>query len=144
MAYIWEALTVLIVYVWAQYNREERVSFMAGIRIPAMYLPFALAALNFLFVQDIYAPLMGILAGHAYYLLVECCGPQWRRRLAAPARLAALLQPVLGAAAARSRDADLAAAGIHLHKPGPSFQRKAEAPPSFKPFSGRGLKVGTS
>ncbi|KAJ3035706.1 hypothetical protein HDV00_003467 [Rhizophlyctis rosea] len=66
------SLIMAIVYIWSMYFREEDVNFMYGLRFKAMYLPWALLALNFLQTGEISAlipDVIGIVAGHIYFFL---------------------------------------------------------------------------
>ncbi|KAJ3036182.1 Derlin 1 [Rhizophlyctis rosea] len=64
-----QPLIIAIVYVWSQFFREVDVTFMFGLRFKALFLPWALVALDILSGGNGISSLTGILAGHIYYFL---------------------------------------------------------------------------
>lgn len=65
-------LVMMITYVWSCREPHSMVSFW-GFTLEAMYLPWALTALQFLMngQQGLTDPIMGIAVGHLYYFLIE-------------------------------------------------------------------------
>lgn len=61
-------LTNSVIYVWASCNREVTAQFYFGIKIKAAYLPWALAAWDFL-LNNSPVGFYGIVAGHVYFFL---------------------------------------------------------------------------
>lgn len=153
MAVLWESLSMVIVYVWSQHNRNVIVNFMFGFKFPALYLPAVLGLLEFLLAGDFYGPLVGILVGHTFYFLSEVYvqqNPQWRARLRAP-RLLYNLIPNYSAAPLPSSQV-----GFSVQKPEQAFGGRAnssgttkttatamEEKPGFKAFSGKPQKLGS-
>ena len=107
MAVLWESLSMVIVYVWSQNNRQVIVNFMFGFKFPALYLPAVLGLIEFVSTGDFYGPLVGILVGHTFYFLSEIYSrqdPRWRTRLQAPGWMKPLVPlPVLTAGGQRLR-----------------------------------------
>ena len=139
MAVLWEALNMAIVYLWAQYNKDAIVSFMFGIRFPAIYLPAVLFAMDALLMMDIYSPIMGIIAGHAYYFLVEVypqSNPAWRNAMSAPRWMRSLVPQY------KSADAVTGQQGFTVHRPSNPLNASQMASSEFKPFSGKSKRVG--
>ncbi|KAJ1938604.1 hypothetical protein EC988_007540 [Linderina pennispora] len=66
-----ESLLLSVVMLWSLYHREQIVSFLFGFRFPAMYLPYALIAADWIGRggRFSYAMVYGALAGRAYYYL---------------------------------------------------------------------------
>lgn len=64
-----EALTMSIVYLWAQYYRDNIVNFLFGMRFQAMYLPFVLLVMDVLYEKSLIASIVGLITGHIYYFL---------------------------------------------------------------------------
>lgn len=66
------SLVSMVTYLWSCREPHALVSFW-GFTLPAMYLPWALAALSFLMggTSAMISPLMGIGVGHLYYFLIE-------------------------------------------------------------------------
>jgi len=71
MILIGQPLIYMIMYVWSQKNYMETVSLFFGIKIQAIYLPWAMTALQVLMGASPIPSLMGILVGHIYYFLLE-------------------------------------------------------------------------
>lgn len=63
------SLELAIIYLWSQLNKEQVVSFFFGIRIKAMYFPWALLALDLLTGAPFTMTLLGIGVGHSIYFL---------------------------------------------------------------------------
>lgn len=63
------ALDLAIIYLWSQLNKEQTVSFFFGIKVKAMYLPWAMLAFNVLTGASIVMPLLGIVCGHMMFFL---------------------------------------------------------------------------
>ncbi|KAI9193735.1 derlin-1 [Polychytrium aggregatum] len=65
-----ESLLLAIIYVWSQYFREMDVSFMFGVRFKAVFLPWAMVAMDYLMGYGLnIGKVVGILVGHFYYFL---------------------------------------------------------------------------
>lgn len=64
-----EALTMSIVYLWAQYYRDNIVNFLFGMRFQAMYLPWVLLVMDILYEKSLVASIVGLITGHIYYFL---------------------------------------------------------------------------
>ena len=69
--YWWDALSLAIIYVWSKYNPEQQVSFYFGIKLKAKFLPFILAAMEFMFTAGNLQGVIGIFSGHVYYFGCE-------------------------------------------------------------------------
>lgn len=65
-----QGLTYMVLYVWSRRNSTAQVS-VYGIRMAAVYLPFALLALNMVIGNSLVMPIMGIVTGHTYYFCVD-------------------------------------------------------------------------
>eukprot|EP00128_Syssomonas_multiformis_P000768 Colp12_sorted_trinity150504_noHs@30732 len=63
------ALTLSIVYVWSQINRDVIVNFMFGARFKAMYFPWVLVGFRVLIGEFPLTELIGIVVGHGYFFL---------------------------------------------------------------------------
>lgn len=61
-------LITSVIYVWASCNRDVTAQFYFGIKIKAAYLPWALAAWDFL-LDDNTVGFFGIVVGHIYFFL---------------------------------------------------------------------------
>lgn len=144
MAAMWQSLSMLIVYLWSQHNRQVIVNFMFGIRFPALYLPLVLGILEFLLAGDLFGPLLGILVGHTYYILSTVYAerdPRWRARLKAPQWLASLVPRY----APTGQNATGGFRGYTVQRPrgDPAGDAaSAAASSSFRVFSGKGQKLG--
>ncbi|EDW87304.1 derlin-1 [Drosophila yakuba] len=64
--FLMDMLVLAITYIWCQLNKDVTVSFWFGTRFKAMYLPWVLAAFEFIFHFSL-ASLVGIFVGHVYY-----------------------------------------------------------------------------
>ncbi|KAJ3020423.1 Derlin 1, partial [Thoreauomyces humboldtii] len=65
-----DPLLMSIVYVWSMHNRDQRVSFMFGVQFKAIYLPWALVAMDVLQGNPLpIAKLAGIAVGFVYFYL---------------------------------------------------------------------------
>jgi hypothetical protein len=42
LAVLWEAFSMVIVYVWSQYNKAVTVNFMFGFRFPVLHIVLVL------------------------------------------------------------------------------------------------------
>ncbi|KAJ3162848.1 Derlin 1 [Geranomyces michiganensis] len=67
---LFEPMMMAVVYVWASHNSDSRVSFLFGIQFKALYLPWALVAMD-VFQGNPYpiTKLLGIAVGFLYYYL---------------------------------------------------------------------------
>lgn len=63
-------LTFMVMYVWSRRNLDTQVN-VYGLSMKAVYLPWALLALNMIIGNSITVPLMGVAAGHTYYFCVD-------------------------------------------------------------------------
>lgn len=87
MAGMWENMSMVLIYLWAQKNRTTPVSFFFGIKFPAMYLPAVMAAFDFITDGNALGTLCGIVVGHFWFVLSEVYGsrnPRIHRLLEAP------------------------------------------------------------
>lgn len=127
-----------IVYLWSQHNHNVIVNFLFGFKFPARYLPFVLGVVDFLSTADIFGPLIGILVGHTYYFLTVLYvqrDPRWRSRLQAPPWLQRMVPRYVAPSAGPS-------SGFTVKRPEDSFRSASDSQPLFRPFSGRGQKLG--
>nr|ACI66850.1 Derlin-1 [Salmo salar] len=69
IGFVWESLVMSILYIWAQLNADTEVSFLFGIRIKAMYLPYVIFGLEFILFFGGLMTLIGIVVGHIYFFL---------------------------------------------------------------------------
>ena len=91
-------MTLAIVYVWSQRNRDVMVRFLFGIQFKALYFPWALWGLEVLMDGAPLFAFMGILFGHIYYVLkfIAPANPKiahFSQLVQAPALLTSLLRP---------------------------------------------------
>ncbi|XP_051879734.1 derlin-1 [Pristis pectinata] len=63
-------LILTMVYVWAQLNKDQIVTFWFGMTFKACYLPWALLIFNYILRNAIMDELVGIFVGHMYYVLM--------------------------------------------------------------------------
>ncbi|PJF19183.1 Derlin [Paramicrosporidium saccamoebae] len=143
LAVLWEALSMVIVYVWSRHNAEVVVNFMFGFRFPAKFLPLVLGTMEFLLAGDLYGPLVGIVTGHAYYFLSEIYvakDPSWRRRLAAPGWLKGMVpKPQIQTGPQKGFTVQAPYGG----RGDPSKQADVK-PEGYRPFAGKSQKLGDS
>lgn len=141
MAALWQPFSMAIVYLWSQHNRDAIVTFLFGLKFRALYLPLVLGVVEFLSTADVYSPLMGILVGHVYYFLSVVQvqkDPRWRTRLQAPQWMQRIMPKYLPISSGSSH-------GFTAKRPGEAFGSTTSSndqPPSFRPFAGRGQKLG--
>lgn len=87
MAGMWENMSLVVIYLWAQYNRSTPVSFLFGLRFPAIYLPIVTAVFDFTSDGNFVGSLCGIGVGHFWYVLSEVYAarnPRIRKYIEAP------------------------------------------------------------
>jgi len=65
------SLTFMMVYVWARRNEHQAMNFLGLFNFRAPYLPWVLLGFSVLLGSPPVIDLMGILAGHVYYFLVD-------------------------------------------------------------------------
>ncbi len=128
-ASLWDGLTLAVVHVWAQLHAAQPVSFLFGIRIPAAYLPPALAAVTFLQTADVRLPLAALAVGHAYYVGAFVRGPFGPCVFGAPRWLRSLVD-------GGTRLSNATSSSI------PPVTRKETAPSGFRAFSGTANRLG--
>ncbi|CAM9897029.1 unnamed protein product [Heterosigma akashiwo] len=80
MPFMAQPLVYFVMYAWSRRFPEQSVSFF-GFQVQALYAPWALLAFQVLVGASPMAPLMGIVAGHLYYFLVEVIPDQYDREL---------------------------------------------------------------
>ncbi len=66
---VMEPMVWSVLYIWCQLNRDSLVTHWFGGSFRAVYLPWALLALNTITTGSGMSELVGILVGHAYYFL---------------------------------------------------------------------------
>jgi len=64
-----EPLVFVIIYNWAQHNKNAMMTFFGLFNFPGAYFPWFLLLIRFLMGGSIFAPLVGIVIGHVYYFL---------------------------------------------------------------------------
>ncbi len=85
------SLIFMMLYLWSKQNQNTPVSLFGVINLQAVYLPFALLALDVVQGGSPKSGIVGILAGHVYYFLTDVYPrangrqfiktPQWLYRL---------------------------------------------------------------
>lgn len=149
LAVLWEGFSTALVHVWAQYNKAVTVSFMFGLRFPAVYLPGAMALYTLVMGGDVMGVLMGIFVGHLYYFSKEILArrnakilkvleaPSFIRRLVGqPGRMAP------GSVLTKSEGFTVQAPRNPAVDAG--TKNETEAATKFRPFSGSGKKLGSA
>lgn len=127
-----EALTMSLVYVWAQYFKDMIVTFLFGMRFPALYLPWVLLVMDLLYEKSLVASVTGLFVGHLYYFLYVLYPNGGRSMVSAPGWLqrAFAFRPV-------------AAGPVHVLGRN-NVSRDAEASSNTRSFSGAGYRLGSS
>lgn len=69
MGLLMEPMVLAVLYVWCQLNKDVMVTFWFGFTCKAMYLPYVMAAFNFVFFNGGVMMVLGIIVGHFYYFL---------------------------------------------------------------------------
>jgi hypothetical protein len=64
-----DALVMVLIYVWSQFNQNAIVNFMFGLQIKAMYFPWILLAYHVLTGYTPILEIIGVLIGYLYYYL---------------------------------------------------------------------------
>lgn len=64
-----DPMVVSVVYVWSQLNKNTIVTFWFGTQFKAMYLPWALLAVNWIVTHSFMLSFVGIVVGHIYFFL---------------------------------------------------------------------------
>ncbi|GAQ79084.1 hypothetical protein KFL_000240150 [Klebsormidium nitens] len=62
-------LIFMLIYLWSRANTSANVSIMGMVSVQALYLPWAMLALDVIFGNSPVPGLLGILVGHTYYFL---------------------------------------------------------------------------
>jgi Derlin-2/3 len=62
-------LIFMLIYLWSRANTSANVSIMGMVSVKALYLPWAMLALDVIFGNSPVPGLLGILVGHTYYFL---------------------------------------------------------------------------
>lgn len=75
-------LAFSVIYLWSRVHESEQIK-LFGFAVPALYYPWALTALHTMMGSSPFPDLLGIAAGHIYYLLVEVLPEDrnWRLQL---------------------------------------------------------------
>ncbi|XP_061421748.1 derlin-1 [Lethenteron reissneri] len=63
-------LIISVLYVWAQLNRDQIVTFWFGTTFKACYLPWVIMGFNFILRGSVMNELIGIFVGHLYFFLM--------------------------------------------------------------------------
>lgn len=71
IAYLGPALFMMVIYVWARRHPANQVRFLIFPPVPAVYLPWIMLGVSFIIGGDIISELLGIAAGHLFFLCVE-------------------------------------------------------------------------
>jgi len=66
-----QALVFMLLYLWSKSTPDTKVSLFGVVNFNAMYLPFALMAIDVMQGASPMVSITGILAGHVYYFLTE-------------------------------------------------------------------------
>lgn len=64
-----ECISMAIIYLWSQLFKDEIVSFFFGVRVKAMYFPWAMLAFGVLTGRPSFEKLVGIVVGHVIFFL---------------------------------------------------------------------------
>ena len=90
--FLGSSLTFMMVYVWGRRNSAVNMSFLGLFNFSAPYLPWVLLAFSWVLGSSPLVDLLGIGAGHVYYLLSDVYPLMTGRRpLATPALVRALV-----------------------------------------------------
>jgi len=95
MMFLGQALTLMLVYVWARRNPFVRMSFFGLLTFNAPYLPWVLVGFGLLLGNSVEVDMLGMVVGHAYFFLEDVFPQQdggWKI-LKTPAFLKALVDP---------------------------------------------------
>ncbi|CAM9305107.1 unnamed protein product [Choristocarpus tenellus] len=68
--FILSSVLFMVIYVWSRKSPDSAVSFW-GVRILAVYTPWAMVGLQLLLGQSIFEAMLGIGVGHLYYFLID-------------------------------------------------------------------------
>ncbi|XP_067929254.1 derlin-2-like [Watersipora subatra] len=71
LAFLGQAFTMMLVYVWSRRNPYIRMNFFGLMNFQAPYLPWVLLAFSIVFGNAIIVDVMGIAIGHIYYFLED-------------------------------------------------------------------------
>jgi len=71
LVFLGQAFTIMLVYIWSRRNPYVRMSFFGLMNFEAPYLPWVLLGFSLLLGNSIVVDLMGIAAGHLYYVLED-------------------------------------------------------------------------
>ncbi len=90
-----QAMTVMLVYIWARRNPFVRMNFFGLFTFPAPYLPWVLLAFSLLLGNSVAVDLLGIAVGHFYFFLEDVFPnqPGGFKLLKTPALLKVLCDP---------------------------------------------------
>jgi len=95
LAFLGQAFTMMLVYVWSRRNPYIRMNFFGLMNFQAPYLPWVLLGFSVIFGNPIIVDAMGIAIGHVYYFLEDVFPNQngGYRLLKTPAFLKYILEP---------------------------------------------------
>ncbi|KYR02576.1 derlin-2 [Tieghemostelium lacteum] len=94
MMFLSPSIAFMVVYVWARRNPNMHISFLGLFTFSAPYLPWVILGFGYLFHQSLVYDLMGIFAGHIYFVLEDAYPSVSNRRLLkTPSLLKYLLDP---------------------------------------------------
>jgi len=65
------SLIMSVIYIWSRTNPDQQASFMFGLTFKAKYLPWVMVAFTTLLGGNPLDEILGIIAGHVYFLLSE-------------------------------------------------------------------------
>jgi len=93
--FLGQALTIMLVYVWARRNPFVRMNFFGLLTFNAPYLPWVLLGFSLLLGNSISVDILGMVIGHVYYFLEDIFPnqPGGRRILATPQFLRNICDP---------------------------------------------------
>lgn len=61
----------MVIYYWSKVRPDIMMSFLFGLRFKSAYLPWVMAGFSFLTSGNPIYDLLGIVAGHIYYLIMD-------------------------------------------------------------------------
>uniref|UniRef100_UPI00358EBC48 derlin-1 n=1 Tax=Myxine glutinosa TaxID=7769 RepID=UPI00358EBC48 len=70
MSLLMMPLIISVMYLWAQVNRDQIVTFWFGTTFKACYLPWVITGFNFILRGSVMNELVGIFVGHLYFFLM--------------------------------------------------------------------------
>ncbi|KAL7676354.1 hypothetical protein ACOME3_002608 [Neoechinorhynchus agilis] len=137
---LFEQMLSSMIYVCSQKNRNAEVSFLFGMRVKAVYLPWLMTGFNWFAHGNFLPYLSGILAGHVYHYFANIypVNNPGRQPLKTPQRFADFIETLVPTNTQRAPFVRLNNQRQHL-RPARSGPQTRQA--TFRPFSGVGHRL---